>query len=127
MYKEALMMAGFGAAGVAQALIVQKFVPDTNWIPQLGSFGRPSALIGILTGAGAMALGIYSMKTGMLTHDPRIQYGLMAYGGASLASGLVVGLAPMLGAASRAFPRSAAVRAMPAGYSQVRKIETNIL
>jgi hypothetical protein len=73
-----------------------------------------------------MALGIYSMKTGMLTHDPRFQYGMMAYGGTALASGIVIGLQNS-GAMSRAFPRSAAVRAVPAGYSQINKREVNIL
>lgn len=126
VYKEALMMSAFGAAGVAQALIVQKFVPDSTMIPQLGGFGRTSALVNIGLGAAAMALGIYSMKTGTLTHDPRIQYGLMAYGGAALAGGIVIGLQNS-GAMSRAFPRTASVRAVPAGYSQVNKRETNIL
>ena len=120
------MMAAFGAAGVATALVVQKFVPDSTMIPQLGGFGRTSALVNIGVGAAAMALGIYSMKTGMLTHDPRIQYGLMAYGGAALAGGVVLGLQNS-GALSRAFPRTAAVRAVPAGYSQVRRVEQNIL
>lgn len=120
------MMAAFGAAGVVQALVVQKFVPDTSLIPQLGGFGRTSALVNIGLGAAAMALGIYSMKTGILTHDPRIQYGLMAYGGTALAGGIVIGLANS-GVMSRAFPRTAAVRAVPAGYSQVNKREMNIL
>jgi len=130
MYQEALMMAAAGAVGVAQNFVLQKFVEPTNpnMVPQLGGFGRPSAIIGIGAGVAALALGMYSMKTGAFIRDPRIQYALMAYGGASLASGLVSGLAATM-AASRAFPRTAAVRAVPvgAGYSMVNKREMNIL
>ncbi len=130
MYKEALIMSAAGAAGVAQTFILQKFVePSTPMlVPQLGGFGRTSAVVGIVTGVAAMAVGMYSMKTGKLLRDPRIQYGLMAYGGAALAGGLVSGAAATM-AASRAFPRTAAVRAVPvgAGYSQVNRREQNIL
>jgi hypothetical protein len=131
MMKEALMLAAAGGLGVAQTFIVQKFVEPTNpnWLPMLSGFGRPSALIGIGTGIAAMAIGIQAMRTGFMgLHDPRIQYGLMAYGGAALAGGIIAGVAGTM-AASRAFPRSAAVRAVPvgAGYSMVNKRDQNIL
>lgn len=128
MYKEALVMAASGAIGVVQTFVLQKFVEPTspNWVPQLGGFGRPSAIVGIGAGIAALAAGLYSMKTGAIVRDPRIQYGLMAYGGTSLASGLISGLAATM-AMSRAFPRTAAVRAVPAGYSQINKREQNIL
>ena len=130
MYKEALIMAAAGAVGVAQTFVVQKFIEPANpmLIPQLGGYGRTSAVIGIGAGVAALAIGLYSMKTGKIVRDPRIQYGLMAYGGASLAGGLVAGMAATM-ATSRAFPRTAAVRAVPvgAGYSQVNRREQNIL
>jgi hypothetical protein len=130
MYKEALIMAAAGAAGVAQTFVLQKFVePSTPMlVPQLGGFGRTSAIVGIAAGVAALGVGLYSMKTGKIVRDPRVQYGLMAYGGASLAGGLVSGMAATM-AASRAFPRTAAVRAVPvgAGYSQVNRREQNIL
>jgi hypothetical protein len=130
MYKEALMMAAAGGIGVAQTFVMQKFVePSTPMlVPQLGGFGRTSAVVGIGAGVAALAVGLYSMKTGKIIRDPRVQYGLMAYGGASLAGGLVAGMAATM-AASRAFPRTAAVRAVPvgAGYSQVNRREQNIL
>lgn len=123
-------MAAAGAVGVVQNFVLVKFVEPTtpSLVPQLGGFGRTSAIVGIGAGVAALALGMYSMKTGKFISDPRIQYGLMAYGGASLASGVVAGMAATM-AASRAFPRTAAVRAVPvgAGYSQVRKVEQNIL
>jgi hypothetical protein len=129
-YQEALIMAAAGAAGVAQTYVLVKFVePSTPMlIPQLGGFGRTSSIVPILAGAAAMAVGMYSMKTGKILRDPRIQYALMAYGGASLAGGLVTGMQGA-GMMSRAFPRTAAVRAVPvgAGYSQVNKREQNIL
>lgn len=126
VYQEALMMAGFGAAGVATTFIVQKFVPDASWIPQLGGFGRPAPLVSIAVGAMAIAAGYYSMSHRFLTSDPRLQYGLMAFGGAAMAGGITAGLVNS-GVMSRAFPRAAAVRAVPAGYSQVNKREQNIL
>jgi hypothetical protein len=126
IYKEALTMAAFGAAGVAVPFIVQKFVPDTYLIPQLGGFGKTSAVLGIGLGAALMALGLYSMKSGFISHDPRFQYGMMAFGGSAFAGGVITGLVNS-GAMSRAFPRTAAVRAVPAGYSQINKRETNIL
>jgi hypothetical protein len=129
--KEVLILAGAGAAGVAQTYLVQRFVEPTqgNWVPQLGAFGRPAALLGIVGGVGAIAVAFLSMKR-QITYvsDPRIQFALLGYGGASLASGVVAGLmGGGLSAMSRAFPRTAAVRAVPAGYSMVSKKDTNIL
>ena len=130
MYKEALIMAGASAAGVAQNFVLMKFVePSTpTLVPQLGGFGRTACVVGVIAGVAALGVGLYSMKTGKIVRDPRVQYGLMAYGGASLASGLIAGMNATT-AMSRAFPRTAAVRAVPvgAGYSQVNRREQNIL
>lgn len=130
IYKEAIIMAAAGAVGVAQNFVLQKFVEPTNpnLVPQLGGFGRPSAIIGIGAGVAAIAVGLYAMKTGRFVSDPRMQYAVLAYGGASLASGLISGVAATM-AASRAFPRTAAVRAVPvgAGYGMINRRETNIL
>jgi hypothetical protein len=131
--KEVLMLAGAGAAGAAQTYLIQKFVEPTqgNWVPQIGGFGRPSALLGIVGGAAAIAAAYLAM-TGKIQYirDPRIQFALLGYGGAALAGGVLAGMnAGGLSASSRAFPRTAAVRAVPAGagYSMINKRETNIL
>jgi hypothetical protein len=130
MYKEALIMAAAGAVGVAQTLVIEKFVEPSmpTLVPQLGAYGKTSTIVGIGAGVAAMALGLYSMKTGKFIRDPRFQYGLMAYGGTSFAAGLIAGM-KATGVMSRAFPRSAAVRAVPvgAGYSMVNRREQNIL
>jgi hypothetical protein len=129
--KEVLMMAGAGAVGAAQTYLVAKFVEPTqgNWLPMIGGFGRPSALLGIVGGAAALAVAYLAMSRKIqYVSDPRMQFALLGYGGAALAGGLIAGMnAGGLSATSRAFPRTAAVRAMPAGYSMVNKKETNIL
>lgn len=130
--KEIAIMVGAAGAGVLQTLAIQKFVEPTqgNWVPQLGGFGKPAALIGIVTGVGAIALGYLSMTRRItpvgILNDPRIQFALLGYGGSSLVSGLAAGY---LGTSttSRAFPRTASVRAAPSGYSMISKKETNIL
>ena len=133
-YKNALMIAASGAIGVAQTVVLQKFVDSTHpeWgVPQLGGFGKPSVLAGIVTGAVAIAAGMYSMKGGSSMAYKIAPFApmLFAYGGTSLATGLIAGYFASAGAASRAFPRSAAVRAVPSGmgYSQVNRRESNIL
>ena len=112
--KEVLMIAGAGVAGVAQTYLIQKFVEPTqgNWVPQLGGFGKPSAIIGIVTGAGAIAVAYLAMtrKIGFV-NDPRIQFALLGYGGSVLATGILSGMNATV-ASARAFPRTAAVRAV---------------
>lgn len=131
IYREALIMAAAGAAGVAQDFVLVNFVEPaigTSLLPMLGGFGRTKNLMEIVFGAAAIGIGMYGMKTGKFIRDPRIQYAMMAYGGTSLALGLVSGVTTSA-ARARAFPRTAAVRAVPvgAGYSMVNKREQNIL
>jgi hypothetical protein len=131
--KEVAILVGAGAAGVAQTFLVQKFIEPTQgtWIPQIGAFGKPAALLGIVGGVTAIAISYLSMKRQIaVVSDPRIQFALLGYGGAAVASGIVAGiLGGGLTATSRAFPRTAAVRAVPAGagYSMINKRDTNIL
>jgi hypothetical protein len=133
-YKKALMTAAAGAIGVAQTIVLQRFVDSTHpeWgVPQLGGFGKPSVLAGIVTGAAAIAAGMYSLRGGgsMAAKIYPFAPMLFAYGGTSLATGLIAGYFAQTGAASRSFSRSAAVRAVPSGmgYSQVKRTDTNIL
>ncbi len=129
--KEVAMLAGGSAAGVVQTYLLQKFWDNSgsgaNLVPQLGGFGKPSALIGIVAGAAAIAVGFVSMKTHRFLGDPRLQNLLVAYGGAALTTGILSGMS-MTQSMARAFPRAAAVRAVPAGgYSQPTRKEMNIL
>jgi len=130
-YKYALKMAAAGAAGVVQTIVLQKFVdPRWNGIPALGGFGKASTLIGIVAGAGAIAAGIYAAKTGgsMAAKIKPFAPMLFAYGGTSLATGLIAGYFAQTGAVSRGFPRSAAVRAMPSQYGNLNsRVAQNIL
>jgi len=129
--KEVAMLAGGSAIGIVQTYLLQKFVDNSgaNWVPQIGGFGKPSALVGIVAGAAAIALGFVSMKTHRFLGDPRLQNLLVSYGGAALTTGILSGMT-MTSASSvaRAFPRAAAVRAVPAGgYSAPTRKEMNIL
>jgi hypothetical protein len=127
--KEVAMLAGGSAAGIVQTYLLQKFVDSSgaNWMPMLGGFGKPSALVGIAAGAVAIAVGFVSMKTHRFLGDPRLQNLLVAYGGAALTTGILSGMS-MTQSMARAFPRAAAVRAVPAGgYSQPTRKEMNIL
>jgi hypothetical protein len=131
--KEVAILAGASAAGVVQTLLIQKYIEPTqgNWVPQIGAFGKPGALLGIVSGVVAIAVGYLAMKR-QITYvaDPRLQFALLGYGGSALASGVVAGvLGGGMTATSRAFPRTAAVRAVPvgAGYSMVNRRDTNLL
>ena len=128
MFQNPLMMAAIkmsaaGAAGVVQTVLLQKYV-DQAWIgvPTLGAFGKPSTLISVVAGAAAIAAGVYGIRGGsqMATKIRGFAPMLFAYGGTSLATGLIAGyFASQSGAMARGFPRSAAVRAMPSGYGNV--------
>jgi hypothetical protein len=89
--KSAIIAAG-AAAGVAQTLILKKFMdPKTpTLMPQLGTFGKPSALISIVGGIGAIALSIFVMRDHQYTHA------ITAYGGAALVSGILAGAEGMI-------------------------------
>lgn len=89
--KETAIIAAAAAAGVAQTIILKKMMDPTTpvlvpQLAQLGAFGKPSALIGIAAGAGAILLSIFTLKDNAYSHA------LTAYGGASLISGLLSGM-----------------------------------
>jgi len=98
--KEALMIAGAAAAGAAQTVVLKKFVDGKFTLP-LGPLGAPSTFLGVVGGAIALGLGFYTMQTGKLISDPRVQYMMMAYGGSAFVSGiLATGFVPGFGTAS---------------------------
>lgn len=84
--KTAIIAAG-AAAGLAQTIILRKVMDTTqpSLMPQLGTFGKPSALIGMAGGAGAIILSIFVLK------DNPYANALAAYGGTALVSGLLSG------------------------------------
>ena len=89
--KQAAIIAVAATAGVAQSILLKKYMDTTTpvLIPQLkdlGAFAKPSALIGIGAGAAAIILSLFVLKSHPYSHA------LTAYGGASLASGLLSGL-----------------------------------
>jgi hypothetical protein len=129
--KEVLMLAGAGAVGVAQTYIIQKFIEPTqgNWLPMIGGFGKPSALIGIVTGTAAIVVGWLAMSRKInYINDPRVQMALLGYGGSAIATGILSGM-NATAAMSRAYPRTAAVRSVPAGagFGMSPKVRQNIL
>jgi len=89
--KTAIIAAG-AAVGVAQALILKKVMDPTTptLMSQLGTFGKPSALLGIAGGAGAIVLSLFILK------DHPYANALTAYGGAALVSGILSGAEGMI-------------------------------
>lgn len=89
--KTAIIAAG-AAAGVAQTLILKKVMDTTTptLMAQLGTFGKPSAFIGIAGGIGAIALSVFILKDHPYTHA------LAAYGGAAILSGVLSGAEGMI-------------------------------
>ena len=89
--KTAIIAAG-AAAGVAQVLILKKFMDPTTptLMAQLGTFGKPSALIGIASGLGAILLSVFVLKDNAYAHA------LTAYGGSALVSGILAGAEGMI-------------------------------
>lgn len=90
--KKTAIIAAAAAVGVAQSLILKKFMDPTTptLMAQLGTFGKPSALIGIAGGLGAILLSVFVLKDNPYTHA------LTAYGGAALVSGLLSGAEGMI-------------------------------
>ena len=87
----ALFIAIGAGAGVAQTVLLKKFVDGSapTWmpqIPQLGSFGKPSALAGIAGGVIGILVGLY------VPLDPKLKQIAVAYGGSALVSGILSGI-----------------------------------
>lgn len=88
--KTALMFAGGAAVGAAQTILLKKYMDGNvpSWYPDLsaiGGFGKPSALIGMATGAAAIGVGLFFLK------DPKIRNIAVSYGGSALAGGILSG------------------------------------
>lgn len=90
--QKALLIACGAAAGVAQTVLLKKFVDGTSpkWMPVLppviGNFSKPSAFIGIAGGVAGILIGLYAPL------DPKLQNIAIAYGGSALVSGVLSGL-----------------------------------
>lgn len=117
--KEILMVAGGAGLGAAQTFVLSQFVDydaagmPVNLVPQIGNFGKPSALIGIAGGAAAIGLSVFAMKTGRFVPDPRVQYAIAAYGGTALVTGALAGMGTDGSAGVSVRRVSAAPRAAP--------------
>jgi len=93
--KESAIIAVASAAGVAQTIILRKMMDASTpvMIPSLsslGSFAKPSALVGIAGGLGAIILSIFVLKNSAYGNA------LTAYGGSALVSGILSGLDMMV-------------------------------
>lgn len=105
--EEALVIGAGAVSGVGVPFLVRKYydVDESGrirqFIPQLGAYGTPSALVGIGTGAAGIAVGMFGNKLGV--RDNRIRTAAFAYGVSALASGLVSGFDPV-----QAIPAAAA-------------------
>ena len=97
--EDALLIGGGAAAGVGVPYLVRKYADvDENGqvrvlVEQLGTYGTPSALTGIVSGAAGIAVGMFGNKLGI--RDARIQIAALAYGVPALASGILYGYEPV--------------------------------
>jgi len=92
MQNETLMKVGALAIGTAQPYILRNFadVKYGSVIPQLGVYGTPSALAGIIVGGGATAAALIGMFTGKGLTDPLYQEIALAYGVPALTGSVVM-------------------------------------
>ena len=78
--------------GAAQPFVLRQYV-DTKFgavIPQLGVYGTPSALAGIVAGGGATAAALIGMFMNKGVRDPMHQKMLLAYGVPALTGSLIM-------------------------------------
>lgn len=116
--EEALVIGAGALGGVGVPFLVRHFF-DTDkttgqvrqFIPQLGSYGTPSALVGIGTGVAGIAVGLFGDKLGL--YDKRIKTAALTYGVTALGSGIVSGYAPVA-AIPAAAARARVVRSVQA-------------
>ncbi len=90
--QEVLINVGALIVGSAQPFVLRQYV-DTKFgavIPQLGVYGTPSALAGIIAGGAASALGLVGLFTGKGVKDPMTQKVLLAYGVPALTGSLIM-------------------------------------
>jgi len=102
MDRRVILTAGGAAIGAAQTLILREVV-DKQYgqvLPQLGNWGYPSVLAGIVGGGIATAVGI----SGKLPSDTSLA--LLAYGVPAIVGGVLSALYPVATApAARAAPK----------------------
>ena len=89
--KESAIIAAAAAMGIAQSIILKKTMDVSMpvMIPQLamlGAFAKPSAVVGIAGGAGAVILALFVLKGNKYTNA------LAAYGGSAMVGGVLSGL-----------------------------------
>jgi hypothetical protein len=90
--QEVAIEVGALIVGAAQPFVLRQYV-DTKFgavIPQLGVYGTPSALAGIIAGGGATALALVGMFTGKGLKDPMHQKLALAYGVPALTGSLIM-------------------------------------
>lgn len=95
---EALLIGAGAIGGVGVPFLVRKYYDvDENgatrqFVPQLGNYGTPSAVVGIGSGIAGVAAGMFGDKVGI--RDNRMRTAAFAYGVTALASGIVSGYEP---------------------------------
>ena len=92
MQTETLMKVGALAIGAAQPFILRQYADKTygSLVSQLGVWGTPSALAGIIGGGGATAAALLGMFMNVGVKDPLYQEILLAYGVPALAGSVAM-------------------------------------
>lgn len=120
---------GAGVGGV-QGYVLRKYADTTQLVPQLGSWGFPSALVDIVTGLVGLGLGGSGlMKKGPLSRNKPVAMGLTGYGIVTLVGGVYSGMKPVAGAARmqrvpmRQIPTAPAVQVPAPQMQPIRTVE----
>jgi len=108
MQTETLMKVGALAIGAAQPFILRQYADKTygSLVSQLGVWGTPSALAGIIGGGGATAAALLGMFMGVGVKDPLYQEILLAYGVPALAGSVAMAAVTQTVATSQAAPQA---------------------
>ncbi len=104
--EDALLIGAGAIGGIGITHLTRRFF-DTNQdgdlrqvIPQLGTYGTPSSMVGIGTGIAGIAVGLLGDKLGVRDH--RARTASVAYGATAIASGIVSGYSPKVSIPSAA-------------------------
>jgi len=90
--QEVLIDVGALVIGTAQPFVLRQYV-DTKFgavVPQLGVYGTPSALAGIIAGGIATGASLIGMFMNKGVKDPMVQKVLLAYGVPALTGSLIM-------------------------------------
>ena len=140
--QETMMKVGAMAIGAVQPFVLRQYADKTygSLIPQLGVWGTPSALAGIVLGGGATIAALAGMTMGIGIRNPLHQDLLLSYGAPALASTIAMAVstqvvtatpqayfAPQAGVQQAGIPSYAPASAAARNYKSLTQPQKNKL